>query len=117
VSSPGQTGLYAKNIAETLAAEHPRAVTAVMAKNRRRGKVFIDWSQNNPAKTTVASYSLRGREYPAVATPVTWEEVRGCEHPEDLRFLADQLPDRLAAYGDLLAPLLSRGQPLPDASS
>jgi bifunctional non-homologous end joining protein LigD len=117
VSGPEQTGRYAKGIAESLAGAHPRAVTAVMAKNRRRGKVFIDWSQNNPAKTTVASYSLRGREYPTVATPVTWPEVRRCERPEDLRFLAGDLRDRLSEHGDLLAPLLSTGQPLPDAPS
>ena len=48
-----------------------------MAKARRRGKVFVDWSQNNPDKTTIASYSLRGRARPTVATPVTWDEVPG----------------------------------------
>ena len=58
-------------------------VTAVMAKARRRGKVFVDWSQNNPHKTTIASYSLRGRARPTVATPVTWDEVRAaCRAPE-----------------------------------
>jgi bifunctional non-homologous end joining protein LigD len=117
VSRPEQTRHYARSIAATLAEAHPRTVTSVMAKNRRRGKVFIDWSQNNPAKTTVASYSLRGREYPTVATPVTWDEVRGCARPEDLRFLAEQLPGRLAEYGDLLEPLLEDGQPIPDVSS
>ena len=77
VSRPEQTSEFAKAIAERLARETPRLVTAVMAKARRRGKVFVDWSQNNPHKTTIASYSLRGRARPTVATPVTWDEVRG----------------------------------------
>lgn len=114
VSGPGQTGRYAKVLAERLAADDPKSVTAVMAKQRRRGKVFIDWSQNNPAKTTVASYSLRGRELPTVATPVTWDEVGACRTPEDLTFTARDIPDRLQRHGDLMAPLLDRGIELPD---
>jgi bifunctional non-homologous end joining protein LigD len=113
VSDPAQTNGYAKAVAERLAAEDPARVIAVMARQRRRGKVFIDWSQNNPAKTTVASYSLRGRERPTVATPITWAEVRACERPADLTFVAADLPARLAEHGDLLAPLLAEPQHLP----
>jgi bifunctional non-homologous end joining protein LigD len=113
VAGPEQTGAYAKAVAERLAGEDPARVVAVMAKQRRRGRVFIDWSQNNPAKTTVASYSLRGRALPTVATPLTWDEVRACRRPEDLVFTAADLPDRLARHGDLLTPLLGDGYPLP----
>jgi bifunctional non-homologous end joining protein LigD len=117
VSDPGQTSTYAKAVAERLAAEDPRHVIAVMARQRRRGKVFIDWSQNNPAKTTVASYSLRGRERPTVATPVTWAEVEACERVADLTFTAADLPARLDEHGDLLAPLLGEGDRLPRAGA
>jgi bifunctional non-homologous end joining protein LigD len=117
VSDAEQTSTYAKIVAERLTAEDPARVTAVMARQRRKGKVFIDWSQNNAAKTTIASYSLRGRERPTVATPVTWDEVRGCRRPEDLRFTAIDLPDRLAAHGDLMAPLLGQGDRLPARAS
>jgi len=113
VTRSDQTNEYAKAVAERLAAADPARVTAVMAKQRRRGRVFIDWSQNNPAKTTVASYSLRGRQRPTVATPLTWDEVGGCRRPEDLVFTAADLPDRLARHGDLMAPLLAGGHPLP----
>ena len=113
VSRPERTSEFAKAIAEDLARETPGLVTAVMAKARRRGKVFVDWSQNNPHKTTIASYSLRGRARPTVATPVTWDEVRGCRRPDDLVFLAADLPARIAAHGDLLAPLLGAPQRLP----
>jgi bifunctional non-homologous end joining protein LigD len=113
VDGPEHTNSYARSVAERLAADDPKRVIAVMARQRRRGKVFIDWSQNNPAKTTVASYSLRGRPLPTVATPVTWDEVRACRRVEDLVFVAADLPRRLAAHGDLMEPLLGPGHPLP----
>ncbi|MDT7691180.1 MAG: bifunctional non-ous end joining protein LigD [Pseudonocardiales bacterium] len=113
VSRADRTSEYARAVADRLAAEDPARVIAVMAKQRRRGRVFIDWSQNNPAKTTVASYSLRGRQRPTVATPLTWDEVRACTHAEDLVFTAADLPDRLARHGDLMAPLLGEGHRLP----
>lgn len=113
VTDAEQTSTYAKLLAEQLTAEDPARVTAVMARQRRKGKVFIDWSQNNTAKTTVASYSLRGRELPTVATPVTWDEVENCRRPEDLLFTARDLPGRLDEHGDLMAPLLVQGARLP----
>jgi len=106
VSRAEQTIDFAKALAERLAEESPRTVTSVMAKQRRTGKVFVDWSQNNTAKTTIGSYSLRGRARPTVATPVTWDEVRACRKAADLVFTLDDLPARLDAHGDLLEPLL-----------
>ena len=53
----------------------PALVTATMSRSLRAGKVFVDWSQNNAAKTTVAPYSLRGRRTPTVAAPRTWAEI------------------------------------------
>jgi len=113
VSRPERTSEFAKALAEDLARETPGNVTAVMAKARRRGKVFVDWSQNNPHKTTIASYSLRGRARPTVATPLSWDEVRACRRPEDLVFTAADLPARIAEHGDLLAGLLGEPQRLP----
>jgi bifunctional non-homologous end joining protein LigD len=113
VSRAEQTSEFAKALAEELARESPGKVTAVMAKARRRGKVFVDWSQNNPYKTTIASYSLRGRARPTVATPVTWDEVRACRRPDDLVFTAADVPARIAEHGDLLAPLFTEPQRLP----
>jgi bifunctional non-homologous end joining protein LigD len=113
VSRAERTSEFAKALAEDLARESPHRVTAVMAKARRRGKVFVDWSQNNPYKTTIASYSLRGRARPTVATPVTWDEVRACRRPDDLVFTAADLPARIAEHGDLLAPLFTEPQRLP----
>jgi len=113
VSRPERTSEFAKAMAEQLARETPGLVTAVMAKARRRGKVFVDWSQNNQHKTTIASYSLRGRARPTVATPVTWDEVRASRRPDDLTFTAADLPARIAEHGDLMAGLLGDPQRLP----
>jgi len=98
------TGL-AKEIAEALQKAHPQAVTATMTKSRRGGKVFFDWSQNAGSKTTIAPYSLRGRERPWVAAPVTWAEVEeGAEDPLGLEQIAfTDVLDRVEEYGDLFA--------------
>ncbi|MFC6537755.1 DNA ligase polymerase domain-containing protein [Nonomuraea salmonea] len=92
---------YAKRLAQLLEKEHPDQVVSVMTKKARPGKVFIDWSQNNPAKTTVAPYSLRAKDRPTVSTPLTWKEVEGCEHPDDLVFTAPDVLARVEKHGDL----------------
>jgi bifunctional non-homologous end joining protein LigD len=97
----------ARSLAERLEREQPAAVVSRMTRALRPGKVLIDWSQNNSAKTTVAPYSLRARSRPTVSTPVTWDEVAGCERAEDLVFTSDQVLERVTDHGDLLAPLLA----------
>ena len=81
-----------------------------MEKRLRSGKVFVDWSQNNRHKTTVAPYSLRAAEEPSVSTPVTWDEV---DSGVELRFGPDEVLERVDRHGDLLEPLLTLGQKLP----
>jgi bifunctional non-homologous end joining protein LigD len=104
---------YAKALALRLAKQTPDHVTATMAKAARNGRVFIDWSQNNPHKTTIAPYSLRGREHPTVATPVTWDEVRACRQPEMLTFTADDVLRRVDELGDLFAGVADARAALP----
>jgi bifunctional non-homologous end joining protein LigD len=106
-----ETSAYAKSLAARLAKERPRDVVSQMAKNLRPGKVFVDWSQNNSAKTTVAPYSLRARPLPTVSTPLTWDEVESCKSPNDLRFLASDVLARVADHGDLFAALLAERRP------
>lgn len=72
----------AKALAEQLAQEHPELVTAKMAKAVRPGKIFLDWSQNNGAKTTICPWSLRGRTHPQVALPRDWSEVEAAAQGE-----------------------------------
>ncbi|KAA1249423.1 ATP-dependent DNA ligase [Mycobacterium simiae] len=101
VSSRGATAL-AKRIALQLEHAMPTLITATMTKSLRSGKVFVDWSQNNGAKTTIAPYSLRGRELPTVAAPRTWDEL---DHPGLCQLRYDEVLSRVGRDGDLLAPL------------
>jgi bifunctional non-homologous end joining protein LigD len=107
---------FAKAVAELLEAEAGDLVVARQTKSLRPGKVLVDWSQNDPHKTTVCVYSPRARERPTVSTPLTWDEVRGAladEAPERLVFeLADVLR-RVADQGDLFAEVLTLVQRLP----
>lgn len=113
-SSPWQdVHAYAKRVAQRLEKEQPELVVWNMKKELRRGKVLVDWSQNNAAKTTVAVYSLRARSEPTVSTPVTWDEVEACRSPTDLRFTSSETLDRVEQQGDLFAPCLKGGQSLP----
>ena len=103
VRDPERTSAYAQAVARTLEQSHPKLVVSRMAKNLRARKVFVDWSQNNPAKTTVSPYSLRARERPTVSTPLGWEEV---EAGPPLSFTAGDVLHRVEDDGDLFAPTL-----------
>jgi bifunctional non-homologous end joining protein LigD len=105
-----QASEQAHDLAKAIEKDHPDSVVSLMRKDLRNGKVLIDWSQNNPSKTTVAVYSLRAREDPTVSTPVTWGEVNSCAkggNPNDLRFEASNTLQRVEKLGDLMEPLLA----------
>lgn len=104
LDSDGTTAL-AKEVAEGLQQQHPTLVTAAMTKAKRPGKVFLDWSQNAGSKTTISPYSLRGRERPTVATPVTWDEVEaGAEDELGLeQFCFEEVLARVDELGDVFA--------------
>jgi bifunctional non-homologous end joining protein LigD len=104
---------YAKRLARELTESHQDLVVWQMKKDLRGGKVLVDWSQNNSAKTTVAVYSLRARETPTASTPISWEEVEGCRRAEDLRFTAPEVLDRVTHLGDLFAPVRNGSGKLP----
>ncbi len=105
-----QTSDLAKGLAERLEREHEDLVVSKMTKALRPGKVLIDWSQNNSAKTTVAPYSLRARSQPTVSTPLSWDEVESCKRAADLVFTAGDVLDRVAGSGDLFAATLPDGR-------
>lgn len=111
-----QTKGFANACAELLEERYPDLVVSRMTKELRKGKVFIDWSQNDFHKTTVAVYSLRAAEKPTVSTPVLWEEIEAViknKNPKLLVFEADQVIDRFNHYGDMFAPVAVMEQDLP----
>jgi bifunctional non-homologous end joining protein LigD len=107
---------FAHAVAQALERADPDRVTSRMTKSLRAGKVFVDWSQNDRAKTTVAVYSLRAREHPTVSTPLDWEEVAAALDDSDagtLRFEGPTVLERVAERGDLFEPVLKLRQGLP----
>lgn len=107
---------FARTVAELLERRDPGEVTANMNKSARGGKIFIDWSQNDEAKTTVCVYSLRAKNRPTVSAPITWEEIEHAWRHRRAQALDLDHRDvlaRVARYGDLFEPALTRKQQLP----
>lgn len=97
---------FAASLARTLAARHPRQFTATMAKEARRGLIFVDFAQNLAARNTVCAYSVRGLDSPSIATPLTWDEVAAFGGGPVPRFGPGEVLHRLDRYGDLWAEQL-----------
>ncbi len=103
-------------MAQHLEGEHVDLVTSNMSKAVRKGKVFVDWSQNDEHKTTICVYSLRAREEPTVSTPVGWDEVENClkkKKADLLKFQSDKLIARVEKRDDLFEPVEELKQKLP----
>ncbi len=103
-----QTKDLSRALAQHLEGEHADLVTSNMSKAVRKGKVFVDWSQNDEHKTTICVYSLRAREEPTVSTPVMWDEVATCLKKKKanlLKFRSEQVLNRVEKMGDLFEPI------------
>ncbi len=111
-----QTKALARDIARHLQRKHSKLVLSEMSRALRKGKVFVDWSQNDEHKTTVNVYSLRAKELPTVSTPITWKEVEDAlnkKDPQLLAFSSDQVLKRVDKFGDLFDPINALKQKLP----
>src|SRR6266496_4301796 len=110
-----QTKGLSRSLAQRLEREHPDRVTSNMSKAVRKGKVFVDWSQNDVHKTTICVYSLRAKETPTVSTPLKWSEVektRKTKKAADLVFEWSDTLRRVEEFGDLFDPVLRLRQQL-----
>jgi bifunctional non-homologous end joining protein LigD len=111
-----QTKDLSRALAQHLEIDHADLVTSNMSKSVRKGKVFVDWSQNDEHKTTICVYSLRAKEEPTVSTPVTWDEVETClkkKRADLLKFRSDKVLAHVEKLGDLFAPVEKLKQKLP----
>jgi bifunctional non-homologous end joining protein LigD len=103
-------------VAEIMQKNYPDLVTAKMAKEYRKAKVFINWSQNDSSKTMICVYSLRAREKPVVSFPLAWEEVEnlaGLGDPEKLQIMYSEAVSRVEKKGDLFREVIVKKQKLP----
>jgi bifunctional non-homologous end joining protein LigD len=111
-----QTKPFAHAVAGLMQRHRPELVVSEMTKTERSGRVLIDWSQNDPHKTTISVYSLRAKDHPTVSTPVQWAEVTACRETQDpalLTFEVSEVLARVAEHGDLFAEVASLRQRLP----
>jgi len=111
-----QTKDLSRALGQLLEREHVDLVTSNMSKSVRKGKVFVDWSQNDEHKTTICVYSLRAKEEPTVSTPVSWDEVANClkkKKADLLKFRSDKVLARVEKLSDLFAPVEKLKQKLP----
>lgn len=111
-----QTKELSHALAEYLEGQHPDLVVSKMAKALRKGKIFVDWSQNDEHKTTICVYSLRAKDEPTASTPVTWEEVQTTLEKKDGRrlvFRCEETLKRVKQKGDLFAEVETLKQRLP----
>jgi len=111
-----ETKKFSKAVAEVLHREYPDLVTAKMAKELRKRKVFINWSQNDASKTMVCVYSLRAQEKPIVSFPLAWEELdnlAGQGDPEKLEVIHSEAVSRAEKKGDLFREVIVKKQKLP----
>jgi bifunctional non-homologous end joining protein LigD len=120
LNSPGttfeDTKTFSRTVAMILQKNYPELVTAKMAKEARKGKVFINWSQNDPSLTMICVYSLRAREKPYVSFPMDWDELERLAKANDrerMHVLPDQAVQRTEKAGDLFAEVLTKKQKLP----
>jgi bifunctional non-homologous end joining protein LigD len=110
------TKKFSKTVAEIMQKNYPDLVTAKMAKEYRKGRVFINWEQNDSKKTMICVYSLRAREKPMVSFPLAWEELEhlaGQDDPEKLQVIHSEAVSRAEKQGDLFQELLVKKQQLP----
>jgi bifunctional non-homologous end joining protein LigD len=107
---------FSKAVAEIVEKNYPDLVTAKMAKESRKAKVFINWSQNDALKTMVCVYSLRAREKPTVSFPLSWEELEnsaGQGNPAKMQVMPSEAVSRAETKGDLFRDVIVKKQKLP----
>lgn len=111
-----QTSSFALAVGQLLERQHRDRVLVDMTRAKRPGKIFVDWSQNSRAKTTIGAYSLRGGPIPTVSTPLSWDEVEtlvATRDAESMVFGPDEVVARVAEVGDLFEAVLTTQQQLP----
>jgi len=111
-----ETKKFSKALAMIMQKNYPELVTAKMAKEFRKAKVFINWSQNGSSKTMVCVYSLRAREKPVVSFPLEWmelEKLAAQRDPEKIQVIHSEALSRAEKKGDLFIEVLTKKQRLP----
>ncbi len=89
----------------------PKIATVERMKDKRGGKLYVDYGQNGEGRTVVSPYTIRARDGAVVSTPIDWDELD--EDLDPRRFTIRNVVERAGRRGDLYAGILAGGQRLP----
>lgn len=90
-TEPQEFSSFAKSIARFMAVKYPDLYTANIKKDKRNGKIFIDWQRNTPSATVIAPYSLRARKGASISLPISWSELNKYTPNEVNIFMANDI--------------------------
>lgn len=93
---------FSKSVANLLAKQFPKEITTAQHKEKREGKVFIDYMRNSYGQTAVSPYSLRPLPGAPIASPIQWEEL-GRTVLSSKQFNISNIFERLKEKGDVWA--------------
>lgn len=99
---------FARDLANALAARHPKELTIETRKAQRRGRLFLDYLRNAYAQTAVPPYAVRARPGASVATPLTWDELDDPDLDSQSYHVGNVL-ERIARIGDPWADFYKGG--------
>ncbi len=102
---------FAEKVARAVAKVLPAIATVERMKDKRSGKLYVDYGQNGEGRTIVSPYTIRARDGAVVSTPITWDEVT--EDLDPRRFTIKSVLERVRDKGDLFAGALRGEQRLP----
>ncbi len=102
---------FAEQVARAVAKVLPKIATVERMKDKRGGKLYVDYGQNGEGRTIVSPYTIRARNGAVVSTPIEWDEVT--EDLDPTRFTIRSVLERVREKGDLFAGALRGEQRLP----
>jgi len=102
-----QVAQFGQLIGTLIHQELPKITSLERSPAKRQKKIYLDVLQNRSKQTIVAPYSVRGRPFATVSTPIKWNELTKELHPEE--FTIKTIPSRLKKIGEIFAPILGKG--------
>lgn len=105
---------FARNLAEKLARREPDRFTVEPRRNKRAGRLFLDYLRNAYAQTSVAPYAVRPKPGAPIATPLDWDELDEPDlHPQ--QYTIQNIFRRLGQKDDPWQGMMEQARPLPEA--